>query len=99
MAESMTNVLDFSRPVDYANFCHQIELILTDRNLMLRAAFDAYDSNNDDKISELDIFKILYQFQASQDERSFSEIFLRDIIQMSKILKKNWNKKFKQIIT
>lgn len=57
MAEKLQHIMDFTSPVDFASFCHQLELLLRDRNLLLQAAFDVFDMNNDDKISELDLYK------------------------------------------
>ena len=31
-------------------------------NLLLQIAFDVFDSNSDDKISEIDLFKLIYYF-------------------------------------
>ena len=53
--------MDFNGPVDFVTFCHQMELVIKDRELLLQAAFDAFDTNNDDRISELDLFKFIFQ--------------------------------------
>ena len=59
IAEKLQNLIDFNGPVDFHNFCYQIELVLKDRNLLLQAAYDSFDLNNDNKISELDLFKFV----------------------------------------
>lgn len=38
--------------------------------MLLLATFDAFDVNNDDKISELDLFKIFLQLEKSDKEES-----------------------------
>ena len=65
---------------------------------MLQVAFDIFDSNNDDKVSELDIFKVFYQFSQSSQTDEFQHVFYNDICQMSKQLNKNWSKKYKQVL-
>jgi Ca2+-binding EF-hand superfamily protein len=61
-------------------------------------AFDIFDSNQDDKITELDLFKITYQFNNGSFEKEFEKIFHDDICQITKEFNKNWTKKFKQIL-
>jgi len=77
--------VDFNGPaVEFSNFQHQFETLLRDRELMLQVAFDIFDSNNDDKVSELDIFKVFYQFSQSSQTDEFQHVFYNDICQMSK---------------
>ena len=83
-AEKLYIVLDFTRAVDYSSFTNQVQLILKDRGFLLQVAFDLFDSNNDKKVSELDLFKVLYQFKQSPCNDRFIEIMYPDILCMSK---------------
>jgi len=65
--------------------------------MLLQVAFDIFDSNNDDRISELDVFKVFFSF-CQTSPYNFQEIFFKDICQMSKQFNKNWDKKLKQIM-
>ena len=46
--------------MDYETYCQKVvDQILTSKSVMLQASFDFYDANSDDRISDLDLFKIL----------------------------------------
>ena len=62
IAEKMVLVIDFSQIVTFTSFVDQILSILKSRDLMMQMIFDIYDSNNDDKVSQLDIFKVVKTF-------------------------------------
>ena len=48
--------------MDFATYCKQLEQLVGERKLLLQLAFDVFDSNNDGMVSELDLFKLLFQF-------------------------------------
>ena len=75
-------MLDFNGPVGLAEYQSQIESIIKERTLLLQIAFDIFDSNNDDKISELDLFKALYNYSHGPNSTEIEKVFLRDICQM-----------------
>ena len=53
---------------------------------MIQLAFDIFDSNNDGKVSELDLFKILWLFSSNSN---YFEIIHQDICQITSIITKN----------
>ena len=61
IAEKWCNLLDFTlSSMDYETYCQKVvDQILTSKSVMLQASFDFYDANSDDRISDLDLFKIL----------------------------------------
>lgn len=62
LAEKLQAVHDFnSGPLDFKMWKDQIEQLIKERNLVLQIAFDIFDTNNDEKISSLDLFKIMHQ--------------------------------------
>ena len=83
--------------MDFTLFGHQIELILRDRNLLLQAAFDLFDINSDEKISELDLFKTFFLLEKLPPGEYGSDI-LKDICQMRKPLQENWGRKMQKIV-
>ena len=82
LAEKLQAVLDFNGPVGLAEYQIQIESIIKERTLLLQIAFDIFDSNNDDKISELDLFKAMYNYSQGPNSSEIEKVFLRDICQM-----------------
>lgn len=70
-------ILDFNQALEFKEFLNQIEHILKDRNLLLQICFDVFDTNQDGKITQLDIFKFLNQFNNETD--NFGEIFYKDV--------------------
>lgn len=85
----------------FSTFCHQIELILKDRNLLLQATFDSFDFNNDNKISELDLFKFILQSEKSypiKGSKYYTEMLLKDICQMRNLLSQNWGAKLATLL-
>jgi Ca2+-binding EF-hand superfamily protein len=62
IAEKACLTLDFTVPMDFATYCKQLEQLVGERKLLLQLAFDVFDSNNDGMVSELDLFKLLFQF-------------------------------------
>ena len=48
--------------MDYLTYCKQLEQLVGERKLLLQLAFDVFDSNNDGMVSELDLFKLVFQF-------------------------------------
>ena len=45
----------------------------------MQIAFDVFDSNSDDKISEIDLFKLIYYFNQGLTSEEFNNIFNIDI--------------------
>ena len=67
--------------------------------MLLQLAFDILDSNNDDRISELDLFKLLYSFSRDHDSKKFIDVFLKDFTQITKTFNKNWAQKYHKILS
>ena len=60
----------------------------------MQVAFDIFDANQDEKITELDLFKTTYMFNKGNNKSEFETIFYQDICQITKELTKSSNKKF-----
>lgn len=41
---------------------------------MMQIIFDIYDSNSDEKVSQLDVFKVVHTFNQTPNEEKFAEI-------------------------
>jgi Ca2+-binding EF-hand superfamily protein len=93
LAEKLQAVLDFNGPVGLPEYQTQIESIIKERTLLLQIAFDIFDSNNDDKISELDLFKALYNYNQGPNRGELEKVFLLDICQMCRQLNRVWAKR------
>ena len=63
IAEKFQSLLEFSNPINHELYKIQLTQILKNKTLLIQIAFDFYDAANDDKISELDLFKV-FQFYA-----------------------------------
>lgn len=63
MADKLCLIFDFSTPVDFHSFMSQVENFLKSKELMTQLAFDLYDQNNDNRISENDLFRIFRLFE------------------------------------
>jgi len=99
MADKLCLTLDFTQAVDYATFCKQVEQLVGERSLLLQLAFDVFDSNNDGRLSELDLFKALFNYDKStKDKNSFVEVLLDDFNRITKIFKSNWSTKLTKLL-
>ena len=99
LAEKLQAVLDFNGPVGLPEYQTQIESIIKERTLLLQIAFDIFDSNNDDKISELDLFKALYNYNQGPNRGELEKVFLLDICQMCRQLNRVWAKRLSKSLT
>lgn len=86
--------------IDYSEFCNQLQLILSQRTLLLQVAYDVYDSNGDDKITELDLFKLFYMFSQEADTlgTSFEQVFYEDVCEVVALQKKLAKAKHRQLL-
>ena len=57
---------------------------MKNKDLLYQMAFDLYDANNDDQISEMDLFKIFQSF--GRKDEVYNEFVQPDLITMSKIV-------------
>lgn len=55
---------------------------MKDRGLLLQIGFDLLDSNNDGKISQLDLFKFILEINRSPFSQRFTEKLYLDIVTM-----------------
>ena len=94
-SEKLNIILTFSAPVDFNEFKNQVEQLIKDRSLLLQIAFDFFDSNNDEKVSELDLFKVMFTLTKLKDsskkhfDEKFSQDMYTDICLLTKQFKKN----------
>jgi Ca2+-binding EF-hand superfamily protein len=65
MAEKWHVMLDFSISLDFDLYKKKLMEVFTKKQVLYQLAFDFYDSNNDEKISELDLYKIWQTFGQS----------------------------------
>jgi len=49
--------MDFSISMDFENYKKKLSEIFLKKSVLFQLGFDFYDTNNDERISELDIFK------------------------------------------
>ena len=62
----MTQVFQIPQSIDHNEFVRQISVFLAQRDRLTQLAFDLYDANNDDKITECDLFKLVYSLKGNQ---------------------------------
>ena len=67
VAEKWQNLFDFTIGVDYETYQLKLEQIFNNKTVLMQLAFDFYDCNNDEKVSEIDLFKV-FQFFGQQKE-------------------------------
>ena len=66
--------------------------------MLMQITFDIYDTNQDSKISELDLFKLNYNYNQSTHLVDFNKIFNIDLCQMVRFLKNKNNLRYNQIL-
>jgi hypothetical protein len=76
-------MLDFTQAVTSATYIDQIIQILKERTLMNQMVFDIFDTNNDDKISQLDVYKLVRVFNCGPCDHKFENVLYPDIVQVS----------------
>ena len=64
-------MLDFSQAVTSQAYIDQIVNILKERALMNQIVFDIFDASNDDKISQLDVYKLVRVFNMGPQDQKF----------------------------
>lgn len=84
ISEKIQIIIDFSQIIDFQKYQAAIESLCKDRELLMQLAFDMLDTNNDGKISQLDIFKFIVQFNKSHAGGKFEEFLYKDICQLQK---------------
>ena len=84
LAEKMSQIFQIAGGnIDYPEFCEQISQILAQRSLQMQLAFDLFDCNNDDKLTECDLFKSVY---AMRSNPIFESVLLKDIAQITQAI-------------
>ena len=94
MAEKWQNMLDFSISLDIDTYRRKIVEIFTKREVMYQLAFDFYDTNNDERISELDLYKVwqTYGKSTKPDVKAlFGEVLCPDLMVMTHLTKWQYN--------
>jgi len=88
IAEKFQNLFDWSQALDFTMYALQLEQILKNKDVMYQIGFDFFDANNDEKISELDLFRV---FQAFGKDKHYKDLFDSsvhlDLTTMVKLLK------------
>ena len=98
MAEKLQSIFDFTQSLPVERFREECEKLLSTRNHLLQIAFDIFDADLDDRISELDLFKVFYQFNQGQNANQFSSIFHEDMCQIILALQGKWKHKYDKIV-
>lgn len=100
MAEKLHHTLDFNAgPIEYPHYIKQVEQLCGERNHLMQLAFDIMDTNNDDKVSELDLFKTMYHMcknGSDSSDKLFNDVLLKDFNEITrafKHLKRDYEKK------
>ena len=71
---------------------------MRDQSFLKQIAFDIFDSNNDGRISHLDIYKVFHKFNQGPTEEKFADIFYQDMCQLSRKISTLQNIKNKDIL-
>ena len=66
-------IIEFNNPVDFTSYISQIENFLKSKEVLRQVAFDAFDFNNDGKLSDIDLFKIFSFFDKEKESREIFE--------------------------
>ena len=99
IADKACLTLDFNVPMDYPTYCKQLEQLAGERKLLLQLAFDVFDSNNEGMVSELDLFKLLFQFNKQNlDFVSCVQVLLTDFSRITKLFKQQSESKFQKVL-
>jgi len=87
-------MLDFSSSViDFENYTRLVEQLFLNKDVLIQLAFDFYDTNNDEKISEMDLYKIFQFYGQKKNEKFrpavdlFVDVIHSDVVNMSRIIK------------
>ena len=80
----MLPILNYKLPIGDDDYYTQLKGVLSDYDLLLQLSYDIFDTNNDGKISQLDIFKILHSFDKGPYSEAFSEVLYKDVCSMTK---------------
>ena len=62
IADKYQNLLNFENPITFEGYQKQIFYMFKDKELLYQVSFDFYDAANDDKISSLDIYRIIQYY-------------------------------------
>jgi len=64
-AEKIQSIFEFNKTLSFEEYRQNLLKLLSQRNLLLQLAFDVFDTNGDNRISELDLFKVFFSFNQS----------------------------------
>ena len=95
VAEKWQYVLDFTNGVDFEAYQKMVEQIFLNKVVLHQLAFDFYDCNNDDQISEIDLYKVFQHFGDLKllnkvtltDTELFSNSIQKDLLILTQITK------------
>lgn len=91
-------MFNFNEIIDFPKFLEQLEIMLSDSNYLLRLSFELFDTNNDEKISELDLYKVITNFKTDSSEFMFMDILYPDIVTLKSKLSKFSEHKFQELV-
>ena len=73
--------------------------------MLLQIAFDIFDTNQDGKISELDLFKLVYNYNSTSQQQqqstqadNFNDIFYVDICHMIRLMNNKADLKYSKML-
>ena len=64
----------------------------------MQLSFDILDTNNDDRVSELDLFKLMSFFDKGSHANKFNDLFLLDYNQIMKYFNEMKNEKINKYL-
>jgi hypothetical protein len=82
-AEKWQYLLDFTSggALSFEKYCDQMMQIFKNKEVLIQMGFDFFDTNNDDKISQIDLFKIFFVFGGADNQSSiFKDAIHSDLI-------------------
>lgn len=98
IADKLQSTIEFTKTLTMEEYKQAVFKLMNQRTLLLQIAFDIFDTNGDNKISELDLFKLFFHFNQGAQAEEFHKIFHMDICQMTKTFKKKWDIKYSWIL-
>lgn len=91
-AHKILKVFDLINPIDYGNFCQQLDNLLNkSHKSLLKMAFNVYDFNNDKYICSLDLYALMKSIEG--EDQLFDNSFSYDFCKISAFLENKRKKR------
>lgn len=90
LAEKLSLVFDWSQPMEWTRFSQELANLIENFDMLTEVCFDMFDTNNDSKISEMDVMKVVQTFDRGPARERFGEVLYADIVQIQRRLLKQY---------